>query len=142
MVAEKEPRVKSKLAFTIALFITSLGLITGCSQQPAKMTTQEWCVAVQSELRENSVGWPVANQKLDRAQVEAIILIFDEYAPRAEGMLETAARGWSQGFVPMSEYLLSDDQESYRQNVSESLQNQLFLSSVEINNQCGWFEWK
>lgn len=142
MVAEKESRVKSKLAFTVALFVTSLGLITGCSQQPAKMTTQEWCVAVQSELRENSVGWPVANQKLDRAQVDTIILIFDEYAPRAEGMLETAARGWLQGFVPMSEHLLLNDQESYMQNVSESLQNQLFLSSVEINNQCGWFEWK
>ena len=130
-----------KLKLT-AVLVTSLFLLAGCAQEPQKMASQEWCSTVQNELRKSSVGWPVANRPLDRSQVEDIISIFDEYAPRAEGVLETAARGWLQGFIPMSEYLLLNDQESYKQNVSKDLQQQLFLSNVEINNQCGWIDWK
>lgn len=115
--------------------------MTSCAGTGTPLTERAWCDAVQEELTELGVGWPVANRKLDERQIAGIERTFEELAHRADGDLEIAAKGWLQGFQAAKPYLLTGDLDGFNAEVSEPLRQQLRLVNVTINNICGWEEW-
>ena len=120
------------------LVVAGALFLQGCAPPPT-LSDSEWCAKVRSELDAAGVGWPVANQSLDAAQLDAILAVFSRADDEASGDLETAARSWTEGFTTALPYLRARDEEGFESDVSPHVKAQLHLANVILTNTCQWF---
>jgi hypothetical protein len=121
------------------LVVSGALFLSGCAPSPP-LPDAEWCAKVRNELNAAGIGWPIANQPLDGAQLDATLAIFSRADDEASGHLETAARAWTEGFAAALPYLRAGDKQGFESDVSPNMKSQLHLANAIITNTCQWFD--